>query len=186
MLTLILGGARSGKSRYAQAMCETAESVVYVATARADDDEEMRARVARHRADRPASWRTVEEPLDVERAVATATPAGATVLVDCVTVWLANLAWAHRDAAPEEVERVALERTAELARVSHARRAILVSNEVGWGIVPEHPVGRSFRDLQGLANQLLAREAERVVLMVAGLPLVLKDGGERQSSLDAE
>lgn len=187
MLTLILGGARSGKSRYAQVLCEAAESVVYVATARADaDDEEMCARIARHRAARPRAWRTVEEPLEVARVVETATPAEATVIVDCVTVWLANLGWEHRASALDELERFVLERMAELARVALERRVVAVSNEVGWGIVPEHPLGRAFRDLQGLANQLLAREAERVVLMVAGLPVLLKDGGALQSSLDTE
>jgi adenosylcobinamide kinase/adenosylcobinamide-phosphate guanylyltransferase len=187
MLTLVLGGARSGKSRYAQSLCDAAAPVVYVATARTDDgDDEMRARVARHRADRPAAWRTVEEPLDLERAVEEAEPREATVLVDCITIWVANLAWEYREASPDETERLVLERVAGLARAARTRRVVAVSNEVGWGLVPDNPVGRAFRDLQGLANQLLAREAESVVLMVAGLPLPLKGGGERRSSLDAE
>ncbi len=186
MLTLILGGARSGKSRYAQGLCDKAARVVYVATARADvADEEMASRIARHRADRPAAWRTVEAPLDLERAVER-TPAGTTVLVDCVTVWLSNLMWEYRDESPDDVERTVLGRMAKLARTAHDRVVVAVSNEVGWGVVPDHPVGRAFRDLQGLANQLLAREADRVVLMVAGLPLPIKDGGGRTGSLDAE
>jgi adenosylcobinamide kinase/adenosylcobinamide-phosphate guanylyltransferase len=187
MFTLVLGGARSGKSRYAQSLCEAAGAVVFIATARTDGgDDEMRARITRHRADRPAAWRTVEEPLELERVLEQAEPAEATILVDCVTVWLANLAWEYRDSSPDDAERAAFARVAAFARLARSRRVVAVSNEVGSGIVPEHPIGRSFRDLQGLANQLLAREAERVVLMVAGLPLLLKGGGERRSSLDAE
>jgi adenosylcobinamide kinase / adenosylcobinamide-phosphate guanylyltransferase len=172
MLTLVLGGARSGKSRYAQSLCEGAESVVFLATARPEDNE-MRARIERHRAARPAAWRTIEESLAVVRAVR-GSDHQATVLVDCVTNWLAHLAWEHRELGDEEQQERILGEVEELARASHGRRVVAVSNEVGGGIVPETPVGRSFRDLQGLANQVLAREAGQVVLMVAGLPLTLK------------
>jgi adenosylcobinamide kinase/adenosylcobinamide-phosphate guanylyltransferase len=151
--------------------------VSYVATARHVPDEEMGRRIARHRADRPPTWVTVEEPLDVARAVREAQPADALVLVDCVTVWLANLGWEHRTLADGERERLILERVDELAQTARGREVIAVSNEVGSGIVPDNPVGRSFRDLQGLANQLLAREAGRVFLVVAGLPITIK--GER-------
>jgi adenosylcobinamide kinase / adenosylcobinamide-phosphate guanylyltransferase len=175
MLTLILGGARSGKSCYAQLLCGASKDVIYIATARAEGDEEMQARISRHRADRPHEWTTVEEPLEVARIVRQAAPAGARVLIDCVTVWLANLAWEHRVLPDERREALILERATELAQVTREREVIAVSNEVGSGIVPDHPVGRAFRDYQGLVNQLLAREAEHVVLMVAGLPLTLKD-----------
>lgn len=176
MLTLILGGARSGKSRYAQALCQAASHVSYIATARCHaPDEEMARRIARHRADRPPTWVTVEEPLEVARAVREAQPADALVLVDCVTVWLANLGWEHRTLVDGEPERLILERVDELARTARGREVIAVSNEVGSGIVPDNPLGRSFRDLQGLANQLLAREAGRVFLVVAGLPLTIKN-----------
>jgi adenosylcobinamide kinase/adenosylcobinamide-phosphate guanylyltransferase len=176
MLTLILGGARSGKSRYAQALCQSASRVIYVATARCSvPDEEMERRIARHRADRLSAWATVEESLDVARAVREAQPADALVLVDCVTVWLANLAWEYRALADGEREKLILERVGEFARTAWEREVVAVSNEVGSGIVPDNPVGRSFRDLQGLANQLLAREAGRVFLVVAGLPLAIKD-----------
>lgn len=186
MLTLVLGGARSGKSRFAQSLVAEEPAVVYVATARDDgDDEQMRARVARHRADRPAAWRTVEAPLDVEGAIASVEPE-VSVLLDCVTVWLSNLSWEHREASPDELERTVLDRVAGLARATAGRRVVAVSNEVGWGVVPGHPVSRAFRDLQGLANQLLAREADRVVLMVAGCPLVVKGEAVRTGSLDRE
>lgn len=175
MFTLVLGGARSGKSRYAQSFCVTGADVLYVATAVAGDDAEMEERIRRHRADRPATWATVEEPLAVEVAIATAPP-GATILLDCVTVWLSNLMWEHRGLQSPNLEAVVLGRIRALAAAARGRDLVAVSNEVGWGLVPESPVGRAFRDLQGLANQELAREADRVVLTVAGLPLLLKGG----------
>jgi adenosylcobinamide kinase/adenosylcobinamide-phosphate guanylyltransferase len=172
MYTLVLGGARSGKSRYAQSLCAGEAAVVYVATAR-DEDDEMHARIARHRADRPSHWGTVEESSDIARAVLEA-PRDAVVLVDCVTVWLSNLFWEYRDLAPPALEQVVLERVGALAAATDGRRVVLVSNELGQGIVPATPVGRHFRDIQGLTNQYLAAHADRVVLMVAGLPLRLK------------
>ncbi len=174
MLTLVLGGARSGKSRYAQSLAGIAP-VVYVATARAGDDPEMHARIARHRAARPATWETVEEPRDVVRVVAHAQPEDALVIVDCVTVWLANLLWEYRQLTDSVVEEAVLAAVDGLAASARGRDVIAVSNEVGSGIVPEHAVGRLFRDLQGFANQRLAQAAVRVVLLVAGVPLTLKD-----------
>ena len=202
MLTLVLGGARSGKSRYAQSLCEGGPAV-YVATASATGpgranrlrqgygesakalrakaealrdvrDREMQQRIERHRRDRPAAWTTVEEPHDVASAVIHAQPADAPVMVDCVTVWIANLLWTLRDAGAEEQESAVLQAAQDLAGAGRKRSVIAVSNEVGGGTVPGHPTARTFRDLHGLANQLLAREAERVVLVVAGLPVVLK------------
>ena len=173
MLTLVLGGARSGKSRYAQALCAGGPAV-HVATARAAGDPEMQERIERHRRDRPGSWTTVEEPEDVGSAVVHARPADAPVIVDCVTVWISNLLWKHRDATAQDQERAVLQASAELAEAGRTRTVIAVSNEVGGGTVPDNPVARTFRDVHGLANQLLAREAGRVVLVVAGLPVVLK------------
>jgi adenosylcobinamide kinase/adenosylcobinamide-phosphate guanylyltransferase len=173
MLTLVLGGARSGKSRYAQALSD-GRPTVYVATARAAGDPELQGRIDRHRRDRPASWTTVEEPEDVASAVVLARPAGAPVIVDCVTVWISNLLWKHRDATAPDQEHAVLRAAQELADAGRSRTVVAVSNEVGGGTVPEHPVARTFRDVHGLANQLLAREAGRVVLVVAGLPVVLK------------
>lgn len=182
MLTLILGGARSGKSRYAQSLCDKAQDVVYVATARAEDDEEMNARISRHQSDRPRKWKTVEEPLDVARIVLETRPLTAFVLVDCITVWLANLAWEYRSVTDKERESVILDRVAGFAETAREREVVAVSNEVGNGIVPDNPVGRAFRDLQGLANQLLAREARRVMLIVAGLPVTLKHESHKNES----
>ncbi len=134
----------------------------------------MQARIERHRAERPREWQTIEEPLAVVSAVRESNPT-ATVVVDCVTNWLANLAWEHRTLPEEEQQKRILSEVTELARAAAERRVVAVSNEVGGGIVPESPVGRSFRDLQGIANQLLAREAGFVVLMVAGLPWTIKN-----------
>jgi adenosylcobinamide kinase / adenosylcobinamide-phosphate guanylyltransferase len=164
-LTLVLGGARSGKSRYAESLIVTLPSPwLYVATAQAGD-EEMTSRISAHRAGRGPDWRTIEAPRHLVAALQNA--GTAPVLVDCLTLWLSNLMLADIDI---EAETVHLERA--LAAV--AAPVVLVANEVGSGIVPDHPLGRKFRDLQGALNQLMAARADRVVLMVAGLPLVLK------------
>ena len=187
MLTLVLGGARSGKSRYAQSLCVDSRSVVFLATARDEGDPEMRSRIDRHRAERSersgqsgqaGQWKTIEEPLAVVGVVRESEPS-ATILLDCVTTWVANLAWEHRSLSARELQNLVIEEVSSLASVAKGREVIAVSNEVGSGIVPDHPSGRHFRDLQGVANQFLAQEAVRVVLMVSGLPLTLKD--ERSS-----
>ncbi len=175
MLTLVLGGARSGKSRYAQSLAAAAGGpVLFVATAApvsADEDHEMAARIARHRADRPRHWKTLEAPLEVVAAVRSAE---GVVLVDCVTLWISNLLYQHRGLERGCREKEILDEVESLAAVLREREAFAVSNEVGEGIVPETPLAREFRDLQGQANQILAREASRVVLLVAGIPLTLK------------
>src|SRR5690242_3033809 len=165
-LTLVLGGARSGKSRYAESLIASMPAPwIYVATAEALDDE-MAQRIAAHRADRGGGWQTIESPRDLAGALASV-PAGAAVLVDCLTLWLSNLLMS--DAAIEtEVDRL----EDALARLQ--ANAVLVANEVGFGIVPDNALARRFRDLQGRLNQRLAARADRVVLMVAGLPLVVK------------
>jgi adenosylcobinamide kinase / adenosylcobinamide-phosphate guanylyltransferase len=184
MLTLILGGARSGKSRYAQSLCHSPAQVVYIATARTDEqasDQEMRERIARHRADRPADWQTVEEPLDLPRAVRAA-PVEAILLIDCITLWISNLMWELRGQTYATQEGEVLARIDDLVYSTRQRaesalatgEVIVVSNEVGSGLVPEHQLGRAFRDLQGFANQRLAQAADRVIFVVAGLPLLLK------------
>jgi adenosylcobinamide kinase / adenosylcobinamide-phosphate guanylyltransferase len=174
MLTLILGGARSGKSRLAQRLAEPAGRVTYVATAEAGDDAEMKARIARHRADRPGVWRTVEEPLALGSAVELAANGADAILVDCLTIWLSNLFWEHRDAASGKVEDVARAELAQIAATARRCHVILVSNELGSGTVPEPAVTRAFRDTQGLLNQWAAELADDVILTVAGLPLYLK------------
>ena len=174
MLTLILGGARSGKSRLAQRLAMPAARVAYVATSRVDDDAEMAERIARHRASRPPSWRTIEEPVALADALDRASKDADAIVVDCLTIWLSNLFWEHRDASTQQVEdaaRAELQRIALTARGCHV---ILVSNELGSGTVPEPAITRTFRDTQGLLNQWAAECADEVILTVAGLPLYLK------------
>ena len=173
MLTLVIGGARSGKSRYAQSLVGDRQAI-YVATARPDDDAEMLARITRHRAERPSSWVTIEEPEHVPDVVRTATPSDAPVLVECVTLWLSNLFLREASSSPTQQESVLLEAARELADASRVRNVVVVSNEIGHGVVPMTDVGRRFRDTHGWANQILAAEAACVVFMVAGLPVTLK------------
>jgi adenosylcobinamide kinase/adenosylcobinamide-phosphate guanylyltransferase len=166
--TLVLGGARSGKSRFAQEEAQASgRPLLYVATGEALDAE-MADRVARHRAERDARWRTIEAPLDLSAILAREAGSGRAVLVDCLTLWLSNLMHAGRDAQAES------ERLAALA--SKLKGDVwFVSNEVGLGLVPETPLGRAFRDAQGRLNQAMAGACPRVIFVAAGLPLVLKN-----------
>lgn len=165
----VLGGARSGKSRYAQARAEAfAGKLLFIATAQAFDAE-MTDRIAQHRADRGARWATVEAPLDLAGAIATAAP-DTILLIDCLTLWASNLMFAERDIAHETEKLVAVIRTARSP-------LILVANEVGLGIVPDNALARRFRDAAGLINQAVAAAADEAVMMVAGLPLWLKNSG---------
>jgi adenosylcobinamide kinase/adenosylcobinamide-phosphate guanylyltransferase len=169
-LTLILGGARSGKSRYAERLVEAAAPAgTYCATAEAGDAE-MVARIAEHRVRRGGFWRTVEAPLELAEAIAAETAAERPLLVDCLTLWLSNLMLADR---PLEREFGGL--AAALRDV--AGPVVLVANEVGLGLVPETPLGRDFRDAAGRLNQEMAALADHVVFVAAGLPLVLKRNG---------
>jgi adenosylcobinamide kinase/adenosylcobinamide-phosphate guanylyltransferase len=167
-VSLVLGGARSGKSRYAERLVENAaDSGTYCATAEAGDAE-MAQRIAAHRARRGPFWRTVEVPLDLAEAIAAETRQARPLLVDCLTLWLANLMQAGR---PVEDESAAL-----AAGLRHADGpVVLVANEVGFGLVPQTALGRRFRDAAGWLNQEIAALADQVVFVVAGLPLVLKD-----------
>jgi adenosylcobinamide kinase / adenosylcobinamide-phosphate guanylyltransferase len=164
---LILGGARSGKSAYAQVLAEASRPErLYLATG-APGDEEMAARIARHQADRGEGWTTLEEPVEVASALLAHARAGRVVVVDCLTLWLSNLMLAGRDPAP------AVARLTD-AIGGLAGPAILVSNEVGMGIVPDHKLGREFRDWQGRANREIGAACEAVIFVAAGLPLQLK------------
>jgi adenosyl cobinamide kinase/adenosyl cobinamide phosphate guanylyltransferase len=161
-LTLVLGGARSGKSRYAESVIAALPPPwTYVATA----DAEMGERIAAHRSRRGPNWRTIEAPRDLSGALKACR--GQPVLVDCLTLWLSNLILAEADV---DAETALLEQALAAATAP----VVLVANEVGSGIVPEYPLGRRFRDLQGILNQRVAARADRVVLVVAGIPLAVK------------
>jgi adenosylcobinamide kinase/adenosylcobinamide-phosphate guanylyltransferase len=167
-VTLVLGGARSGKSRYAEGLvAAAAPCATYCATAEAKDAE-MAARIAAHRARRGINWRTLEAPLELAEAIAATPPGDYPVLVDCLTLWLSNLLCAGRPAEPECAALCAALRGAP-------GPVVLVANEVGLGLVPDNPLGRRFRDLAGRLNQEIAVFADRVIFVAAGLPLVLKD-----------
>ena len=167
--TLVLGGARSGKSAFAQARAEArGGALLYIATAQAFDAE-MESRIGAHRAARGPRWRTLEEPLELARALSGTAAAGSVVLVDCLTLWLSNLMAAGRDA---RTEGAAL--AASLATL--AGEVIFVSNEVGSGIVPDNALARAFRDAQGRLNQEMAAACGSAFLVVAGLPVTLKAG----------
>jgi adenosylcobinamide kinase/adenosylcobinamide-phosphate guanylyltransferase len=169
-VTLVLGGARSGKSRYAQQLAEQSRHVVFVATAKACD-EEMRAKIERHREDRPKEWPTVEEPLDLPKVLAEHELESEVIVVDCLTIFAANLLEAEGEDSDAIEHRV--EALCDALRTAQCT-VVLVSNEVGSGVVPAYPVGCRYRDLLGEINQKVARVANDVVLMVAGLPLALK------------
>lgn len=168
---LVLGGARSGKSRYAvEQAAQSDRRVAFLATARALDGD-MAARIARHQAERPARWTTLEEPRDLVATCRRAATAHDLILVDCATVWVANLLERGADdaavlAAADALAQLQRERVVSL---------LVVSNEVGEGVHPSTALGRRFRDLLGSVNQRLASAADRVTLMVAGLPMTVKD-----------
>jgi adenosylcobinamide kinase/adenosylcobinamide-phosphate guanylyltransferase len=165
-LTLVLGGARSGKSRYAEQLVMASPAPwIYVATAEPFDDE-MRARIAEHRGRRGQDWQTVDAPTDLAGAIEDAAK-DRIVLVDCLTLWINNLMFRkiNIDTAIENLEAALAARQAP---------TVLVSNEVGFGIVPDNAEARRFRDLQGRLNQRIAAMAGQVVLMVAGLPMLVK------------
>ena len=166
-LTLVLGGARSGKSRHAEALVTAnAPPWIYVATAQAFD-EEMTERIAQHRARRADGWRTLETTHDLAGLVRSHGNSNTPILIDCLTLWLSNVMLADMDVPAT---------SAELTDALAAARGpiVAVSNEVGLGIVPDNALARAFRDAQGRLNQQIAALADRVILMAAGLPLTLK------------
>lgn len=178
-LTLILGGARSGKSTYAERLANRSPGpVLYIATAQALDDE-MASRITAHRSQRPEGWRTLEIPFGVGAALVHDQPQEGVVLLDCLTLLVANLilrACPDIDNPDERQAQSAVEKELEQLEQAIQRSAadwIVVSNEVGLGLVPPYPVGRIYRDLLGWANQRLARRAARTVFMIAGLPMRL-------------
>jgi adenosylcobinamide kinase/adenosylcobinamide-phosphate guanylyltransferase len=175
-LTLILGGARSGKSALAQKMAERGGSVLYVATARAGD-EEMAARIARHRSSRPKAWRTLEAEVEVGPAIEREARGAQVIVLDCLTLLASNVLGGLPEPVSEESAQPALDR--EVEGLLHAWRRtgadwIVVSNEVGLGIVPATPLGRVYRDLLGRSNQRFAAAADSVLFLVAGVAMKVK------------
>jgi adenosylcobinamide kinase / adenosylcobinamide-phosphate guanylyltransferase len=171
-LIFVTGGARSGKSTFAlECARQRGDRVTFIATAQAFDVE-MRDRIARHKLERSNAWTTLEEPRDVDRALSVAS---STVVLDCLSILISNLMLGDAQHAPlEETEILARVKLMLEVQASRAHALIIVSNEVGSGIVPEYPLGRAFRDVLGRANQMVARVAHEAYLIVAGLPLKLK------------
>lgn len=167
---LVTGGVRSGKSRFAVELAQRfGRRVVYVATCRPSDPE-MRRRVARHRAERPLHWTTIEHPPDLSTTLTQLNHQTQGIVVDCLTMYVAELL--TRELSDASIVK-ALRRLCRVLCASR-RPVIVVTNEVGCGVVPEHPLGRQFRDLAGLANQMVAKISDQVVLMVAGIPTQVK------------
>lgn len=168
--TLVLGGARSGKSKYAEDLVEGSDAtggLVYVATAQAYDDE-MRDRISIHQKRRNDRWSTMEAPLDLNMALKSDACCSRAVLVDCLTLWITNLMMAGKNVS-REIDELCVTIPSLTARV------VFVSNEVGQGIVPDNDMAREFRDYAGIAHQQLATVCNRVVFVTAGLPQILKD-----------
>ena len=179
-IVFVLGGARSGKSAWAERRALELEAegrtVIYIATSeRRPDDAEMSDRIARHRSRRPSSWSTVEVPFAVAEELERLTP-GTVALLDCLSLWVSNLLLAAPEKGHEATSDEILERVEEF--LDSARRSsadiIIVSNETGWGVVPPSRLGRLYRDILGWANQVTARKADEVWLLVAGLPQRIK------------
>lgn len=173
MLTLVIGGARSGKSRFAQSLATHAERVAYIATARCDDSE-MSERVSRHRQERPANWVTIEAPLEIGNAVERHARNFEFILLDCLTLWLSNFSWEHREMAQANLHVAASQEVAFALRAAADSHLVIVTNELGCGLVPESEVGRHFRDLHGWVNQEVARSADWVYYLVAGIAVPIK------------
>ncbi|EHQ88525.1 bifunctional adenosylcobinamide kinase/adenosylcobinamide-phosphate guanylyltransferase [Desulfosporosinus youngiae] len=197
--TLITGGARSGKSTFAELLAAQAKRpVIYIATAQIWDAE-MAIRVKKHQEQRPSTWRLIEEPLNIHATLTQLKDEEAVILLDCVTLWLTNMLLAGQadqsaqpgQEAPSEsqtsshlykhIEPQILANVQEVAQLAQEikPKVIFVTNEVGQGIVPENPMARVYRDLAGRSNQILARKAEQVYLVAAGYPIELKPSGEK-------
>jgi len=189
-LILVLGGARSGKSTFAERLAATSEKrIAFIATATASD-EDMRNRIMRHKASRPVTWITIEEPLDLVAAITQASDEADVILLDCITLWLSN--WMAQHSSTIEGDDVQLQHAyndgvladietllSAIRFLASGKTVIIVTNEVGLGIVPMHPLSRAYRDLLGWMNQRIAQDADRVYLMIAGLGVDIKQLHEK-------
>lgn len=181
-VTLVLGGAQSGKSYYAQQLASHFERVTFIATARGTDTE-MRKKIARHRRGRPSAWRTIEAPLDLEKSVCAASRESDVVLIDCLTVYVDNVMSAGRKSKSKSDLKECINAVCEAIRKGEAS-VIVVSNEVGSGVVPPYRSGRAYRNFLGQMNQKVAQIADNVILMVAGVPMTVKESGASQQKRD--
>lgn len=179
-LTIVLGGTRSGKSQFAEDLAQQiGKKVLYIATANVYD-EEMAIRVKKHQNRRPEQWDTKEEPIYLKKVIEETSVDYDTILLDCLTLWLSNLIldenFTKSNISLKDKENYILNEVSRLADVCLQKKSniIVVSNEVGLGVVPDYPLGRLFRDVAGAANQILAQRAQRVYFIAAGLPLTLK------------
>ena len=175
-LILVTGGARSGKSSFAEKLAkETNKDVTYVATSQALD-EEMTLRIEEHKKRRPRNWKTIEEPLNASSVIEKEGKADRVILLDCLALLVANLIFSKGDSTSELIDQAVLNEIKTLAKISKDVQAsvIIVTNEVGMGIVPEYPLGRAYRDTLGKANQILASEADEVYLLICGIPVNVK------------
>lgn len=174
-LTLILGGARSGKSSFAEQLGrESGQTVLFIATATASDDE-MTERIHKHRTSRPTDWQTLELPLNLGQNLSA--PLAKVVIVDCITLLVTNALLSLPEDSPSEIVMQKIQAEIEELIAAQAKiggQWLLVSNEVGLGLVPPYPLGRIYRDALGWANQRLAQAAQRVIFMVAGIPMIVK------------
>lgn len=175
-LILVTGGARSGKSSFAEKLAKEAnKDVTYLATCQALD-EEMALRIEEHKKRRPKNWKTIEEPLNASSVIEKEGKSDRVILLDCLALLVANLIFSKGDSTSELIDQAVLNEIKTLAKVSKDVPAsvIIVTNEVGMGIVPEYPLGRAYRDTLGKANQILASEADEVYLLVCGIPVNVK------------
>lgn len=170
-VTLVLGGAQSGKSHYAQQLASHFERVTFIATGRPNDPE-MRKKIARHRRERPVAWRTIEAPLDLHKTIRSESQKADVVLIDCLTLYVSNVMATRKKSVGDP--KACIEEVCVAIQASRAS-VVAVSNEVGSGIVPPYRSGRIYRDFLGQMNRQVAQIADKVVLMVAGVPVTVKD-----------
>ncbi len=175
-IILITGGARSGKSRFAEELArKSGKSVAYLATAEALD-QEMTERIAKHKSQRPSHWLTLEEPIQIDRSIAALNGNADLILLDCLTLWVSNLIHQKPDYCAQEVEQAGrnlIIQSMQTVRKNN-KTLIFVSNEVGMGIIPDNPLNRVFSDMTGRINQIVSAEADEVYFMVSGIPLKVK------------